>query len=178
MSDVMIEKLNEEIEKAQADLKAKKLMLQLVKKQQNKKYFIETAFGRLCLKAVALTTRPAADVYCEAQEALDTPRAFIAKQLVVTGDRLVTKARKVENNSTKKAWKLALEMADLKCELEEFITYEDVQLVLSALKNEVERLRPARDPETQKKIQDVVDGAMASMASSLAAGVSDGVQVA
>jgi len=154
-----INQLKEEIKADKDAIRAKKMMIAALKKEQVKKVpFSKTKLGSAWYKTIRTITSPFARLHNTAKGHIEHPFVMqaedYAKQAVHLVDRCVDISR---DKDEKKADSMAKEAACLVMELEDFcldhpIFEKDLNELLTELKDQVERLRPPVDPSQAEQL--------------------------
>lgn len=167
MSDE-IKVLEQRIEETKMALKAQKMMLSQAKKEEAKKTpFSKTKLGGAWYKTVKAVTSPLARLHDKAKGHLEHPFAMQASSFHERAVALADKCIEV-NRGDKGADELCKRLAYFVMEVEDFyeehpLFKKDLESMISELRDEIDRLRPPRDSEAGKKIEEMANSMVVSL---------------
>lgn len=155
-----IKTLQEDIEKDTLMLKTKKDLLKALKTEEKRnRSFSETMIGKSIFKTICFATSGIANIHKDFDEAIRDPETAKAKKLAQKAEQLLAKAKKCNRElSERTASSVAVALAEHVMRIETHLTNneQNTYLLISSynkMKEEVERLRPPRDPQVEENIK-------------------------
>lgn len=149
-----------EIRQLEEEILAKKLLLKVMKaeeKEQNKKLFPETKFGRFYLKTVRAITSPLASIYTDTTDMLNGPIAYKSNELKMDAQNLIKIAKTVTDTDIKVANRLVVALLELETHYDKYDIERDHVELTEELRVWIEKVRPPKDEEKMKQIKKLVD---------------------
>lgn len=147
-----IKTLEDQIKEDIEAIKAKRLMLRALRKEEAKRTpFSKTTLGKAYFTTIQTITQPFASLHRAAKDQVEHPFAVQNTKYKEQTTKLLERAQKCDReNNEKRANKMTLQLASFVMELEDFVERHDLFATvhkdgLDELRSEVERLRPPRD---------------------------------
>lgn len=167
-----IKELEEEIEADKSAIKAKKLIVAALKKEQVKKVpFSKTKLGSVWYRTVRTITTPFARLHNNAKGHIEHPFVMQAEDYTKRAIELVDECVDFSRDKDeKKASNMSVKVATFVMELEDFcaehsVFEKDLNELLKELRDQVERLRPPGDPDRVTGLKNMIDTAVSSFVS-------------
>lgn len=148
--------LEQEIKDLEQELKLKKLMKREFEKSQ-KQQFVETKAGKKLFQLLQAFNEPFVKWHQEATLALENPIEYKASKLHIKAREVLEKCNKIKQED-KDSKLMAVLAAEKVMELE---SISGDPLLIESLDKEVQRLRPPKNEEKMKAIEEMFSKLMA-----------------
>lgn len=146
------------------EIETKQLLLKAMKadeKERNKPHFAETRIGKAYLGTMKVFTRPFANMYSNATDALENPFLFEATKLEHRGEALVEQAVETQEPNLKLANKIAKCLIDMDALMSKHEIFElGTKEIDAQLRDHMKRLRPPKDVKKLEQLESLIDQAL------------------